>query len=75
MRSLRNGGLACASAMLARPTRRWRRRLAGSSLAVVVALMEMSLPTVFAAAAPDPPPVITPPAPGVAPGTADRRGS
>lgn len=44
--------------------------MAGSSLAVMVALTGMCLPTVFAAAAPDPPPVITPPAPGVAPGTA-----
>ena len=36
----------------------------------MVVLTGMCLPTVFAAAAPDPPPVITPPAPGVAPGTA-----
>lgn len=70
MRSLRSSGLACASAIRARAARRWRRRLAGSSLAVMVALTGMCLPTVFAAAAPDPPPVITPPAPGVAPGTA-----
>lgn len=49
---------------------RWRRLLARSSMAVVVALAGMCLSTVFAAAAPDPPPVITPPAPGVTPGTA-----
>jgi hypothetical protein len=37
---------------------------------MVVALAGMCLPMVFAAAAPDSPPVITPPAPGVTPGTA-----
>ena len=69
MRSMRNSGLGGASARLAGPTGRWRRRLAGSSIAVVALLAGMCLPTVFAAAAPDPPPVITPPAPGVTPGT------
>jgi hypothetical protein len=70
MRSLRDSGLAGASARLTGPTGRWRRRLAGSSMAVMVALAGMCLPTVFAVAAPDPPPVITPPEPGVTPGTA-----
>ena len=70
MRSLRDSGLAGASARLAGPTGRWRRRLAGSSMAVMAALAGVCLPTVSAAAAPDPPPVITPPEPGVTPGAA-----
>ena len=44
-------------------------------MAVVAALAGMCLPTVFAAAAPDPPPVITPPEPGVTPGTAAGSGT
>ena len=69
MRSFWNSGLAGASARPARPAGRWRRP-AGSSMAVIVALAGMCLAPVSAAAASDPPPIITPPAPGVTPGTA-----
>src|ERR1700691_141810 len=58
----------------ARPVRRWRRRGAGSSLAVVLALAGMCLAPVSAAAAPDPPPEIPSPAPGVTPGLVVRPG-
>ncbi len=70
MRSFWNRGLAGASARPARPAGRWRRHPAGSSMAVIVALAGMGLAPVSAAAASDPPPIITPPAPGVTPGTA-----
>ena len=67
MRSSWNSGLAGASA---RPAGRWRRHPAGWSMAVIVALAGMCLATASAATASDPPPIITPPAPGVTPGTA-----
>ncbi len=63
-----NRGLAGNSARLTGPVRRCRRRRAGSSIAVVLALAGMCLAQGSAAAAPHPPPYIPPPAPGVAPG-------
>ena len=63
-----NRGLAGNSARPVGPVRRWRRCRAGASMAVVLALAGISLATGSAAAAPDPPPYIPPPAPGVTPG-------
>ena len=56
-----NRGLAGNSARPAGPVRRWRRRRAGSSVAVMVALAGISLPMVFAATASAMPPPIPPP--------------
>jgi hypothetical protein len=55
-----NRGLAGISARPAGPERRRRRLRAGSSMAVIVALAGISLPTVFAATASAMPPPIQP---------------
>ena len=67
VRNIFPGILPGASARSARPLRRWR--LTVSSMTVTVALAGTCLAAVFAAPAEASPPVITPPAPGVTPGT------
>jgi hypothetical protein len=65
MRSFWNSGITRTSPGPATPGGRRRWRPAGPAVAAIVALAGMCLATVSAAAAPDPPPIILPPAPGV----------